>query len=299
MQKNIAYLNGTWVTDEALVLPINDLGFTMGATVVERLRTFGGIVFGLDRHLLRLEDSLKTVGIEPRGLIDEIMVSVIPECAKRNAALLSKGEDIGVSVVVTPQVSSNQPATVCVYAVPLPFEQLATAYNDGVHVVVSDVRQVPGNCWPTQLKCRSRMHYYLAERSAQDSYAGARAVLLDQDGFVGESTTANVVIYDKNQGLVTSPRDRVLPGVTLQATEELASQLKVPFAEGLFTAEEMKLADEVMLVSTSMCVLPVVQCDGKPIGNGKPGPIYRQLMNGWNNLVGIDIVEQAQRCAKQ
>ena len=296
MQNNLAYLNGQWVPDESLVIPMNDLGFAMGATVVERLRTFNGKVFCLDEHLQRMSGSLEIIGVEAQGVIDTLR-KVIPECAKRNFAQLAEGDDIGISVVVTPRAGSTGPATVSVCAMPLPFEQLATAYSDGVHVVVSDVRQVPGNCWPTQLKCRSRMHYYLAERAAQNSHTDTRAVLLDQDGFVGESTTANVVICNRDKGLVTPPRDRVLPGVTLQTTEELAATLNVPFAEELFTAEEMKLADEVMLVSTSICVLPVVQCDGKPIGNGSPGPIYRQLLEGWNKLTGIDIVEQARRRA--
>ena len=56
-------------------------------------------------------------------------------------------------------------------------------------------------------------------------------------------------------------------------------------------------ADEAMLASTSVCLLPVVQCDGSKIGDGRPGPIFRRLLGAWSKLVGVDVAEQARRCA--
>ena len=63
------------------------------------------------------------------------------------------------------------------------------------------------------------------------------------------------------------------------------------------TVDEFHAADEALLTSTSICVLPIVECDGQPIGSGQPGPIYRRLLAAWSDLVGVNIAEQARRFA--
>lgn len=296
MRSQWAYVSGQWFRDQLLAVTIDDLGFMLGATVVERLRTFGGRVFRLDDHLDRMQQSLEIVGLGDQGICAELR-AVIPECSERNQSPASEGDDLAIVAFATPGTDEPGPPTVCVYAQPLPFERWAHQYTEGLAVVISDVRQVPANCWPTDLKCRSRMHFYLADRQARAQASGARALLLDQEGYVGESTTANVVMYRRNEGLVSPPRDRILPGVTLKVTEELAAELDIPFVERLFTPDELRAADEVMLVSTSICVLPVVRCGDTPIGNGRPGTTYHMLLTAWNRLVGLDVAAQAMRIA--
>jgi branched-subunit amino acid aminotransferase/4-amino-4-deoxychorismate lyase len=296
MQSQWAYVNGQWYQDQALAVTIDDLGFMLGATVVERLRTFGGKVFRLDDHLQRMHHSLEIIGLDAEEICRQLR-DVIPECSERNQSPAVEGDDLSVVAFATPGTDELGPPTVCVHAQPLPFERWAHQYVDGLPITISDVRQVPTNCWPADLKCRSRMHYFLADRQARVRLPGARAVLLDQEGFVGESTTANVVVYRQDEGLISPPRNRILPGVTLKVTEELATELGIPFRERLFTADELHAADEVLLVSTSICLLPVVQCDDAPIGGGKPGPVYGRLLDAWQTLVGLDIVEQAVRIA--
>jgi branched-subunit amino acid aminotransferase/4-amino-4-deoxychorismate lyase len=63
------------------------------------------------------------------------------------------------------------------------------------------------------------------------------------------------------------------------------------------TFEDLRTADEAMLTSTSVCLLPVIECDGRPIGAGKPGPQYRQLLKAWSESVGVDIADQAREFA--
>ncbi|MGD9634812.1 MAG: aminotransferase class IV, partial [Pirellulales bacterium] len=156
---------------------------------------------------------------------------------------------------------------------------------------------VPGNCWPEELKCRSRMHYYLADQQAKSAKPGARAILLDQEGYVAESTTANVLIYRDGEGLSTPPDDHVLVGITLGVIHELAGKLGIPFLRRRIEPAELPLSDEVLLASTSVCLLPIVECDGQTIGSGRPGPICGRLLTAWSELVGFDVVAQAQQFA--
>lgn len=293
MPSRVAYLNGRWVDDATLAIPVVDLGFAMGVTVTERLRTFAGKVFRPAEHVGRLRRSIAITGL-PLSIADEIDTA-INEFIERNGSLREPDDDWSIVAFATP--GSHGSPTVCVHGFPLPFHLWAAQYETGVPVWVSDVRQVPANCWPTELKCRSRMHYYLADRQARAHDPHARAILLDQEGFVGEASTANLVIYRGGEGLLTPLYSKVLPGVTVSVVEELAANLGIPFRQQDITLDELKSADEVWLTSTSVCVLPVVRCDGAPIAAGTPGPIYRQMLAAWSDMVGIDVAGQARLCA--
>jgi branched-subunit amino acid aminotransferase/4-amino-4-deoxychorismate lyase len=154
--------------------------------------------------------------------------------------------------------------------------------------------------WPTELKCRSRMHYYLADLEAGRKHHGARAILCDSAGRVRETAIANVLLGLATDGgvtLVSPPRNTILPGISLKVAIELAAQLGWRFEERNFTLDDLAEADEVLLTSTPWCVLPVTQYEERAIGTGAPGPIFAGLMKAWSALVGLDIVAQAEKLA--
>ena len=296
MDTLVAYSSGRWIRSAELSVAVDDVGFLLGATVTERLRTFRGQVFRLDAHLQRMRRSLEIVGLDASGILGQIAAAV-PEFVERNRALIAAEDDWAIIAFATPGIAGSGQPTVCVHGFPLPFGQWATQYDEGLSVVVSDVRQVPPNCWPSQLKCRSRMHYYLADRRAAAERPGARAVLLDQDGHLGEATTANVLVYRDGEGLLSPPDEHILFGVSVGVVQELAGQIGVPFVQRHLTVDQLLAADEVMLASTSVCLLPIVQCNDQQIGGGKPGATYRGLLAAWNEMVGLDVAEQACRFA--
>jgi branched-subunit amino acid aminotransferase/4-amino-4-deoxychorismate lyase len=98
-------------------------------------------------------------------------------------------------------------------------------------------------------------------------------------------------------GFVSPPRDKILPGVSVATLEDLAGQLRIPFVHRDLSVEDIWTADEAFLSSTSPCLLPVVAVDGRPIGSGQPGPVFRRAIEAWSQLVGVEIVEQARRFA--
>jgi len=290
-----AYWNGEWVPNSEISIPLDDLGFSMGITVVERLRTFEGKLFETEKHLTRLRHSLNFMGWDETSLCMDV-AEALDGFIERNRSIIDEGDDWSVTAFVTPgKLASAAKPTVCVHGLPIPFHNWAHKFKTGLDAVIVDARQVPENCWPTELKCRSRMHYYLADREAESLQPGARAILLDQDGFVGEGSTANVVAYFADRGLVTPMRSKVLPGVTQEVLYELADSLDLPHCEADLLSAELAAADEVYFTSTSICLLPIVQLNGQPIGTGQPGPMYRQLLAAWSEQVGFDIAQQAQR----
>jgi branched-subunit amino acid aminotransferase/4-amino-4-deoxychorismate lyase len=298
MKTPLAYLNGRWIAGSELSIGVDDVGFLLGATVAERLRTFRGQVFRLEEHLDRMRRSLAIVGLDAERLVSELAVAV-PEFVERNRALAAADDDWTVIAFVTPGAAGSGQPTVCVHGFPLMFGQWAAQYERGLSVNISDIRQVPPECWPPELKCRSRMHYYLADLRAANEEPGARALLLDQEGYVAEASTANVVVYRESEGLVSPPGEHVLVGVSLGVVQELAAELGVPFARRNLSVEELHAADEAYLAGTSICLMPIVRCNGRPIGGGTPGPMFERLLKAWSDLVGVDIAAQAQRFASR
>ena len=141
------------------------------------------------------------------------------------------------------------------------------------------------------------MHYYLADLAARKLDNQARALLLDREGRITETSTANVVLYRDGEGLLSPRRETGLPGISLMFLQELAAKRHIPFAERDLFLDDALAADEVLLTSTPNCLLPVVALNGQPIGEGKPGSLFRQLLKVWSEAVGVDIALQARRYA--
>lgn len=290
----LGYLNGEFLPAAQLAISADDLGFLQGVAVSERLRTFRGTVFRLEEHLKRLGNSLQLIGLVPDLSLPRIG-EVVVELVERNHRLLMDGDDLGVSLFVTPGAQAEARPTLGIQAFPLPFGQWAHVYEQGQTLTETGVRQVPACCWPPELKCRSRMHYYLADQRAHQLHPGSRAVLLDLDGYVSEASTANVVVYRRDEGLVSPPLEKILPGVSLSVLAELATALGIPLRYRDLTLDEFHSADEILLCSTSPCVWPVTSLNGRPSGSGPQGPVFRSLLAAWGELVAVDIPAQARQ----
>lgn len=190
---------------------------------------------------------------------------------------------------------SNPPAmgtpTVCIHTFPLDWRRWERAIREGMHLVIPSVRQPPPQCVDPKIKCRSRMHYYLADQEARlvDPYASA--LLLDLDGNLTETNSANFLIVDG--GTLFSPTTRnTLPGISRATVMELAAQLGIAFVERDLQPYHAINADEAFLTSTPYCIMPVTKINGLAIGSGKPGPVYRRMLEAFSRLVGLDVEQQ-------
>ncbi len=297
MSDSVAYFNGEWIPSSQLAPPVDDLGFVLGTTLTEKLRTFKGLPYRTEAHLERLCHSLEVMGWDADAICQQARAAV-DQFVTRNAHLIVEGDDWNLSLWVTPGKSADAAnPTICVHGHPIPFHNWAHQFIEGAEAAIVSVRQVPANCWPPELKCRSRVHYYLADREAARMIPGARAILLDQDGYVGEGSTANLITYIAGRGLVTPKIQKVLPGVSQQVVFDLAHELGIAHEEADLLPADLSQADELYFASTSLCLLPIVKLDGLPIANGTPGPIFKKLLAAWSELVGVDIAAQAQKFA--
>lgn len=306
---DVAWLDGQFLPRASLALPVGDAGFVLGATVTEQLRTFRGELFLPDPHARRLAASLEAVGLEPSLPVDSILAAAADLAARNHAALPRAGSgadsgagDLGVVIFVTAGDQPSQhlgrggrPRTV-IHSFPLAFGMWAAAYASGLALRSVSVRQVPPECWPLGAKVRSRLHYFLADREAAAAEPGSRAVLMHHDGRVSETSTANLAVVKAGR-IAVPPAADALSGVSLAFTQQLADRLGIPWQVRSLTAADLQAADEILLTSTPNCILPASRFDGRSIGTGGPGPIYRRLLAAWSEAVGLDITAQARTAA--
>ncbi len=302
MTQPVALLNGEFIPATELTVPVFDAGFIQGVTVSEQMRTFGGTLFRLDQHLERLAHSLAVIGLENDVRIADLAEWAV-ELVSRNHGLLQPGDDLGLSLFVTPgPYPAMAPAgikgpTIGMHTFPIPFHQWVDLYDQGQPLEVTDIQQVPSACWPAELKCRSRMHYYLADLHARRKDPAARALLLDAGGNVIEASTANLVIYRRDEGLVSPPREKILPGISVAMLETLAAEANIPFVHREVSLDDVLTADEAILSSTSPCLLPVRSLNGQAVGKVCPGPVFGDAIQRWGEKVGVSIISQARKFA--
>jgi branched-subunit amino acid aminotransferase/4-amino-4-deoxychorismate lyase len=300
MVEPLVYLNGRTLPASQAHLAIYDAGIVLGATVTEMTRTFRHQPFRLDDHLRRLFRSLRYVQIDI-GLTSAELAAISHDLLAHNARLLGEGDELGLIHFVTPGEyrtyagsaggASRQTPTVCVHTFPLPWELWADKLQHGAHVVTPSIRHVPPQCYDPKIKYRSRLHYFLADKEARNVDPAAVALLLDLDGNVTETSGSNFLIVD--QGALVAPTLRnTLPGVSRRTVIELAGKLGVPCVERDFQVYDVMNADEAWLTSTPYCMLPAVRINGAAIGEGRPGPVFRQFLSAWGELVGVDIEQQ-------
>jgi branched-chain amino acid aminotransferase len=307
MSEPLVFLNGQMVPASQAHLAVYDAGVVLGATVTELVRTFRKQPYRLDDHLGRLAHSLHYVRFDI-GLSMAELAQTVHKLVAHNATLLTAEEELGAVIFVTAGEYSTYAGgaagnvrttpTVCAHTFPLPFELWAGKLQQGVHLVTPSIRHVPPQCYDPKMKCRSRMHYYLADQEARLVDRDASALLLDLDGNVAETSAANFLIVEEEK--IVSPTLRnTLPGVSRATVIELAAELGIPFEVRDFQPFDAINATEAFLASTPYCLMPVTKINGIDIGTGAPGPIYRRLTEAWSKLVGLDVVRQVIDGAKR
>jgi len=296
--ERVAWFNGKIVRESEVVIPFRDQGFLRGDAVFDMTRSFNGTAFRIEEHVARLYRSLKYLDIDP-GLLPGEMVSISEEVLERNRHLLGPGEDYWLAQRISRGVSrvpgdnwDHYGPNVIVDCVPLPLRERAKHFRDGIDVVTPSVRRTP----PDALSPRAKMHQYLnlvlADREVKAQNSEAWAVLLDVNGNLAEGQGSNIFLV-KDGGLAT-PRERfVLPGVSRQATIDLARALHIPCEERDIDLYDAYTADECFLTSTSLCICGVRSVNGRTFGAGRvPGPVTQRLIDAYREMVGCDFVAQ-------
>jgi D-alanine transaminase len=267
----IVYLNGEFVALADARVSVLDRGFIYGDGVYEVIPIYARTPFRMPQHLKRLRYSLDGIRLA-NPYADARWETLIRELAAKQPF-----DDQALYLQITRGVAKRDHAfpqgvapTVFMMSNPLPLPSREQV-DKGVAVVTA-----ADNRWQRcDLKTTSLLGNVLMRQLAVDG--GAVETVMFRDGFLTEASASNVLIV-KGGKVIAPPKDNlILPGITYDATLEVARDAGVPLDVRKVTRAEAFAADEMWLSSSTKEVLAITRIDGAPFGGGTPGPVFRRV----------------------
>jgi len=272
------YLNGEFLPTAEARVPVLDRGFLFGDGVYEVIPVYGRRPFRLDAHLRRLRRSLDALRMDPPH-DDAHWRSLITELVARQPF-----DDQGIYVQVTRGVAKRDHA--------FPKDVAPTVFMMGNPLVTPTAPQLAqgvaaitaaDNRWlRCDVKSTALLANVLLRQLAVDQ--GAAETLLLRDGWLTEGSASNVFIVAGGE-IVTPPNGPLLlPGVTAEVVEDAARLEGLPLVRRPVSEAALRAAEAVWITSASREVLAVTTLDARPVGNGRPGPIFERIHHRFQSL---------------
>ena len=278
----IVFVNGSFLPYEEAKISIMDRGFLFADGVYEVSAVLNGSLVDHEAHFARLDRSLCEIHI-PNPYPTPDWTRLCQELVRRNGL----GEGL-VYLEVTRGVAERDFAfpkdvapTVVMFTQAKNISRSPQAETGVAVITVPDLR------WKRRdIKSVALLPQVLAKQAAAE--AGVAEAWMVEDGFVTEGSSSTAFIITADRCIVTRPlSNAVLPGITRQSVMRLAAEQDLAVDERLFSVDEAHAAAEAFLTSASMLVMPVVAIDGRPVGNGKPGPLSRRLRELYLHMAGM------------
>jgi len=279
------YVGGQLYDKEDAKISVYDHGLLYGDGVFEGMRSYGGRVFRLKEHLLRLWDSAKAIWLEIPMSLDE-MADAVNRTLEANEIvngyvrlLVTRGAG---TLGLDPNRTSDPQVIIIADHISLYPQEY---YDNGLEIItVSTLRNHPAALNP-RIKSLNYLNNILAK--IEGLQAGCvEALMLNHKGEIAECTGDNIFLVSGDQ-ILTPPIDAgILEGITRNVAIELASQVGVTVREIPLTKHDVYIADECFLTGSAAEIVPVVKVDSRTIGDGKPGPYTRDLTARFRKLTG-------------
>ena len=279
---NLIYINGNFVPADQATVSVFDHGFLYGDGVFEGIRAYGGRVFRLREHIKRLYDSAQAIMLCIPMTQEEMSQTILETLRKNNLRdayirpIVTRGPgDLGLD----PKKCSS--STVIIVAV-----EWGAMYGDlyeiGLTAVTVAVRRNPPDTLPPNTKSLNYLNNIMAKIEANIK-GGNEAIILDSQGKLSEGSGDNIFLV-KDDKIFTPYTLNNLRGITREAVIELARAMDHNVLERDLGIFDLYTADEVFVTGTAAEVAPVTKVDGRTIGQGKPGPITKELMAAFGDL---------------
>ena len=278
------YVNGKLVDKKDAKVTVFDHGFLYGDGVFEGIRSYNGMVFKLNEHIDRLFESARSIMLEvplsKKQMSDEIIRTLKANRLKDAyiRVVVSRGEgDLGLD---PRKCRGNESVIIITDKIALYPEEL---YEKGMKIIsVPTIRNIPEAVNP-QIKSLNYLNNILAKIEAINA-GYQEAIMLDHLGYITECTGDNIFAVKKG-GIYTPPQCMgSLRGITRDTVLDIAKKFNIPAHEHVITRHELYISEECFLTGTAAEIVPVVNVDGRVIGDGKPGNITKFIRNEFKKL---------------
>jgi branched-chain amino acid aminotransferase len=271
------YIDGKFYSEANAKISVFDHGLLYGDGIFEGIRFYNGRVFRLEEHLERLWDSARSICLEI-PMTKREMTEAVLETIRQNhlhdgyiRLLVTRG--VG-NLGLNPEQCKNPSVIIIAATIALYHEDF---YRKGLSMVtVATRRSNPASLNPA-VKSLNYLNNVMARIEA--NLAGAdEALMLNDAGNVAECTADNIFVIKHGQIFTPPITAGALRGITRSIVFEIGAELGVKVFEADITRHDIFVADECFLTGTAAEIVPVVKADGRPIGNGKPGPITTRII---------------------
>jgi branched-chain amino acid aminotransferase len=275
MADGVAFVDGEYVPAQEARISIFDPGFTRGDAVYDTTSVWKGLFFRLDDHVARFLRSCQGMRLTCPHAPDAL-ARILAGCVSR-AGL----EDAYVQMIVTrgPFPPGSRDPRLCrnrflAYAIPYVWIVRPDRQAAGIDLAIVANRRTPAEAIDPRVKNFNWMDLERGLFEALDRGAD-NAVLCTPGGHLAEGPGFNLFVG--RGGALWTPRANVLEGITRRTVLELAADLGVAVHEADLLPDELRRADEAFLSSTAGGIMPVTRVDGRPLGDGRPGPLTARL----------------------
>ena len=271
----VVFVNGELVPRASAKVSVFDSSVQGGDAVWEGLRVYKGRIAALDDHLQRLQNSAKSLAFESVPSTDEVRDAIFKTLAANDMRdeshirlTLTRGEKITSGM--NPRLNQSGCCLIVLA------EWKPPVYSDdGIRVITASTRRNTPQCLDSKIHHNNLLNNILA--SIEANVAGAdSAIMLDIDGFVSETNDTNLFIVSDAQ-VLTPFADSCLPGLTRRMILDICKEQGIPAAERRLSMTEVYTANEVFTSGTMGELTPILEADGRIIGNGKPGDMTKRL----------------------
>jgi branched-chain amino acid aminotransferase len=271
------YIDGEFYSEADAKVSVFDHGLLYGDGIFEGIRFYNGRVFRLEEHLERLWDSARSICLEI-PMSQRAMGEALLETIRKNDL-----RDGYIRLIVTRGVGNlglnpeqcKQPSVIIIVAQVSLYSE--SVYRNGLSVVTCATRRTNPSALNPAVKSLNYLNNVMARIEA--NLAGAdEALMLNDEGNVAECTADNVFVIKHGQIFTPPITAGALRGITRAVVFEIAGELGIKISETDITRHDVFIADECFLTGTAAEIIPVVKADGRPIRNGKPGPITLRMI---------------------
>ena len=276
------YINGEYFDKENAKISVFDHGLLYGNGVFEGLRAYNGKVFKLEEHIERLWDSAKSIALEipitKKAMVDAINQTLKLNDIKEGYVRLIVTRGGGGTLGLNPFECTNPQVIIIAAQLALYPKEL---YEVGLDIVTASTMRMPPAALNPRIKSLNYLNSIMAK--VEGLRAGCEeALLLNHKGEVAECTGDNIFILRNNE-LLTPPTDAgILEGVTRNVVIALAKKLSIVVKEIALTRHDVYVAQECFLTGSAAELIPVVSIDSRKIGDGKPGPVTKKLLEAFH-----------------
>ncbi len=278
------YIGGKLYDKADAKISVFDHGLLYGDGIFEGIRSYAGRVFRLDQHVDRLYDSAKAIHLVipmtpadmARAVVDTLAANKLVDAYIR--LIVTRGSG---SLGLDPRKTTDPQIIIITDSISLYPPEL---YEHGLKIVTAGTMRNHPSALNPRVKSLNYLNSILAK--IEGTNAGClEALMLNHKGEVAECTGDNIFLVRRGELHTPSIDAGILEGITRDAVIELARAAGITVVERTMDRHDVYTADECFLTGTAAEVIPVVECDARPIGTGKPGPITKDLLERFHKLV--------------